>query len=89
MIETERAAEAESLLQEALEIRKNAFDEEDWRIAQVEAHLGRSLLYQHRLEEAEYLLHKSQASLLAKLGNNDLHTIRVQEDLKTLSAMRN
>ena len=89
MIETERAAEAESLLREALEIRKNAFDEEDWRIAQVEALLGRSLLYQNRLEEAEHLLHKSQASLLAKLGNNDLHTIRVQEDLETLSAMRN
>ena len=89
MIETERAAEAESLLREALEIRKNAFDEDDWRIAQVEALLGRSLLYQNRLEEAEHLLHKSQASLLAKLGNNDLHTIRAQEDLETISAMRN
>ncbi len=83
-IETGRPAEAEPLLREALEIRMNAYDEDDWRIAQVEAHLGRSLLLQSKFSDAETLLLKSHASLQASRGDDDPHTLAALEDLNSL-----
>jgi eukaryotic-like serine/threonine-protein kinase len=83
-IETGRAAEAEPLLREALDIRMNAYDEYDWRIAQIEAHLGRSLLRQNKISDAEQLLLKSHTSLQASRGDDDPHTLAVLHDLNSL-----
>jgi len=84
LIETGRSAEAEPLLREALEIRINAYDEHDWRIAQVQAHLGRSLLRQNKFPDAEAFLLKSYASFQASRGDDDPHTLAALADLNSL-----
>ena len=84
LIQTGQAAQAEPLLLEAISIRKKSFPESDWRIAQVEAHLGRSLLLQNRFTEARSILEKSYESLLESRGKEDIHTQSALDDLNSV-----
>ena len=79
---------AEPFLREALEIRKQSYKENDWRIAEVESHLGRSLLLQHKYDEAEMLLVKSHSTLEEALGPDNFHTQKALEDLNELAAVK-
>jgi serine/threonine-protein kinase len=87
LIKNDNPDVAESYFRDALEIRKIAYEEYDWRIAQVESHLGRSLLRQQRYEEATILLENSYPILEEELGSNNLNTQRTFEDIKELDRL--
>jgi tetratricopeptide (TPR) repeat protein len=57
------AAAAEPLLRQALEIRRGALPEGDWRIATAESLLGEALASLGRYDEAGRLLLEAKASL--------------------------
>ena len=81
MIKDDNPSEAEPFLHDALDIRMSVYEDGDWRIAQIESYLGRSLLRQQRFEEAGVLLEKSYPILNEVLGPDNLHTQRTLEDL--------
>ena len=88
MIKNDSPSEAETFFRRSLDIRQDVYEEGDWRIAQVESHLGRSLLHQQKYEEAEILLGKSRTVLEKAFGPDNAHTLRVIEDLNELTADR-
>jgi tetratricopeptide (TPR) repeat protein len=56
-------ASAEPLLRQALQIRRRAFSESDWRIATARSLLGEALTSLGRYDEAERLLLEAKAAL--------------------------
>ncbi|HUQ87284.1 MAG TPA: serine/threonine-protein kinase [Vicinamibacterales bacterium] len=52
-----RGAESEAMLRRALATRQRTYPPGHWRIAEAQALLGASLAAQHRLDEAETLMH--------------------------------
>lgn len=88
LIKNDSPSEAETFFRRSLDIRQDVYEEGDWRIAQVESHLGRSLLHQQKYEEAEILLGKSRTVLEKAFGPDNAHTLRVIEDLNELTADR-
>jgi thioredoxin-like negative regulator of GroEL len=86
-LKMEKPAEAEPLLREALDIRQQTYDENDWRVAQIKAHLAKSLLQLNQFDEAELLLLQSYTVLSDTLGAQDIHVQNVIRDIDLLYAL--
>jgi len=77
-------ADAEPILRECLEIRRQALPEDDWRIATTESLLGECLTSSEQYEEAEILLLDALAKLETECGAADERTL---EALRRLIAL--
>lgn len=81
-LETNRPAEAETLLRECVVLRRETLPPEHWLIATAEGYLAESLWQTGRFDEAAYLLKKSCETLFDKLGAHHEHTKQAQKRLK-------
>ena len=77
----ELLAEAEQLLLEALQIRRERYGEDDWRTAETENIWGYCLAALERPPEAEAFLRRSVARLIEVKGSQDRRTIQAKQRL--------
>jgi len=77
----ELLAEAEQLILEALQIRRERYGEDDWRTAETENIWGYCLAALERPPEAEAFLRRSVARLSEVKGSEDRRTLRAKQRL--------
>ena len=82
-----KAAEAEPLLRQALEIRMKAFPEGDWRIATAKSLLGEALTAMGRYDEAERFLLEAKRVLKDGPGQEGREAKSTAERLAALYTM--
>ena len=81
-------AAAETLLRQALEVRRRAFPEGDWRTAVAESLLGEALTALGRYDEAERMLRAADGTLKDVPGQQGREARLTKERLAALSAAR-
>ena len=76
------ADSAETVLREALAIRSELFEAQNWRISSTMSILGEAVAVQGRCDKAQELLQEGYAGLLAALGEEDRRTKEAAERLR-------
>lgn len=83
-----KAAAAEPLLREALDIQRSALPEGHWQTAKTEGQLGRCLIYLGQFDKAAGLLQSSYVALQRRWGAEHPQTVAVIRYLEDLEKKR-